>query len=235
MLANIRLQSKRRDQEAREQELLLHASRSEAKALRAQINPHFLFNALNTIIALIRKNPDRAENTLEQLAEVFRYTLTRSDKEWTRLADEVAFVRAYLDVERARFGDRLEATVRVDARLNDVKVPSMVLQTLVENAVKHGLASVRGVGVLTVEAICDGDRVKLIVTDNGAGPEAAGRTPDNPRAPGEGYGLRNIRERLRGYFGDRARFTLSRDEAAGATVAMIELPLEPPAANGSTP
>src|SRR6185295_5860950 len=113
------------------------------------INPHFLFNALNAIVALIPTKPERAEETLEQLAEVFRYTLTRSDKEWTRLADEVEFVRAYLDVEKARFGERLQATIDVDPKVQDMTVPSMMLQTLVENAVKHGLSSVRGVGVLS--------------------------------------------------------------------------------------
>src|SRR6185503_14053830 len=116
----------------------------------------------------------------EQLAEVFRYTLTRSDKEWTRLADEVDFVRAYLDVEKARFGERLQATIDVDPKVRDMKVPSMMLQTLVENAVKHGLSSVRGVGVLSIEARADADRVHIIVRDNGADPESNGSRREAP-------------------------------------------------------
>ena len=227
MLENVRLQSRRREQLAVEQELRLHASRSELKALRAQINPHFLFNALNAIVALIPTKPERAEETLEQLAEVFRYTLTRSDKEWARLADEVDFVRAYLDVEKARFGDRLQSTIEVDSHVLDVKVPSMMLQTLVENAVKHGLSSVRGIGVLSIDARADGDRVRIVVRDNGAGPDANGRRQDVPSPAGEGYGLRNIRERLAGHFGDRASFSLTRDPATGTTVAAIDLPSRP--------
>jgi LytS/YehU family sensor histidine kinase len=223
MLENVRLQNRRREQLAVEQELRLHASRSELKALRAQINPHFLFNALNAIVALIPTKPERAEETLEQLAEVFRYTLTRSDKEWTRLADEVDFVRAYLDVEKARFGERLQATIDVDPKVQDMTVPSMMLQTLVENAVKHGLSSVRGVGVLSIEAKADADRVHIIVRDNGAEAESNGRRREAPI--GEGYGLRNIRERLAGHFGDRASFSLTRDRATSTTVAAIELPL----------
>lgn len=225
MLENVRLQSRRREQLAVEQELRLHASRSELKALRAQINPHFLFNALNAIVALIPTKPERAEETLEQLAEVFRYTLTRSDKEWTRLADEVDFVRAYLDVEKARFGDRLQATIDVDPKVQDMTVPSMMLQTLVENAVKHGLSSVRGVGVLSIEAKADDERVRIVVRDNGADAESNGRKREAPI--GEGYGLRNIRERLGGHFGDRASFSLTRDRATSTTVAAIELPLKP--------
>jgi signal transduction histidine kinase len=228
MLTNVRLQARRREHETCEQELRLHATRSELKALRAQINPHFLFNALNAIIALIPKDPGRAEDTLEQLAEVFRYTLTRSDKEWTRLADEAVFVRAYLDVERARFGDRLQATLDIDSASGDVKVPSMMLQTLVENAVKHGLSSVRGVGVLSIEARTSGDRLRLVVRDNGPGLEAGARDLDAPPRPGQGYGLRNIRERLRGYFGDQAAFVLSRDAHNSTTVASVELPLTAP-------
>ena len=107
MLDNVRLQRKRQEQELVAQELRLQTSRSELKALRAQINPHFLFNALNAIASLIHTDPARADAAVEQLAEVFRYTLRRSDQEWAPLDQELAFARAYLDVEQARFGTRL--------------------------------------------------------------------------------------------------------------------------------
>lgn len=226
MFENVRLQARRREQLALEQELRLHASKAELKALRAQINPHFLFNALNAIVALIPTRPDRAEETLEQLAEVFRYTLTRSDKEWTRLADEVAFVRAYLDVEKARFGDRLQATIEIDAAAGEMKVPSMMLQTLVENAVKHGLASVRGIGELSIEARVNQNRLRLIVRDNGPDTHGGTKTVDSRPRTGEGYGLRNIRERLTAHFGERANFSLTRDATTATTVAAIELPVD---------
>ena len=104
MLETIRLQHKRQEQELVAQDLRLQTSRSELKALRAQINPHFLFNALNAIASLIHTDPARADEAVEQLAEVFRYTLRRSDSEWAPLDQELAFARAYLDVEQARFG-----------------------------------------------------------------------------------------------------------------------------------
>src|SRR5690606_10237874 len=104
MLETVRLQLKRQEQELIAHDLRLQTSRSELKALRAQINPHFLFNALNAIASLIHTDPLRADEAVEQLAEVFRYTLRRSDSDWAPLDQELAFARAYLDVEQARFG-----------------------------------------------------------------------------------------------------------------------------------
>src|SRR5262249_46906791 len=106
LLENLRLRDKRLEQEKRVEELELSANRLELKALRAQVNPHFLFNALNTIAGLIPRFPARAQQTIEQLAEVFRFTLRRMDREWVRLEEEMEAVRAYLDVEQARFGNR---------------------------------------------------------------------------------------------------------------------------------
>ena len=140
MLENVRLQRKRQEQEQVAQELRLQTSRSELKALRAQINPHFLFNALNAIASLIHTDPARADAAVEQLAEVFRYTLRRSEQEWAPLDQELAFARAYLDVEQARFGRRLSFSIDADPPLAGAQVPSMLLQTLVENAVKHGIS-----------------------------------------------------------------------------------------------
>src|SRR6185436_16363640 len=114
MLENVRLQRRRRQQDQLEQELRLQTSRSELKALRAQINPHFLFNALNAIASLIHSDPTRADAAVEQLAEVFRYTLRRSESEWAPLDQELTFARAYLDVEQARFGQRLTCTIDSD-------------------------------------------------------------------------------------------------------------------------
>src|SRR5207247_6147621 len=129
-LDNLRLQERRLQQEQLARELSLNASRSELKALRAQINPHFLFNALNAIAGLIHQNPANADRTIEQLAEVFRYALRGSDSEWAVLGDELDFVRAYLDVERARFGERLRAEVHIADGASGALVPTMVVQTL---------------------------------------------------------------------------------------------------------
>lgn len=221
MLQNIRLQTRKQEQEKREQQLVLEASRSELKALRAQINPHFLFNALNAIASLTHRNPDLAESVVEQLAEVFRYTLTRSDQEWVRIEDELAFIQAYLAVERARFGDRLKYRIEARPDVRQRLIPAMIIQTLVENAVKHGISALRSGGLITVAVECDGDMVRLSVADNGPGPEAA---EDGGRAKGAGYGLHNIRRRLAGYFGDRALLEVKRDPGTAMTVASVHFP-----------
>jgi LytS/YehU family sensor histidine kinase len=198
--------------------LRLQSSRSELKALSAQINPHFLFNALNAIASLIHTDPARADAAVEQLAEVFRYTLRRSEQEWAPLDQELAFARAYLDVEQARFGKRLSFEIHADDSVGRAHVPSMLLQTLVENAVKHGISRLRRPGRIDVHASASKTRVILEVRDTGPGIGASG----GAEPTGEGFGLRSVRDRLRGHFGDDARLDLKRD--GDVTVARLELP-----------
>ncbi|HSR49556.1 MAG TPA: histidine kinase [Acidobacteriota bacterium] len=230
MLENLRLHEKRKMQEKREQDLKLHASRSELKALRAQINPHFLFNALNAIASLIHQKPELAEETVEQLAEVFRYTLRRSKQEWVQLEDEFDFLSAYLDVEKARFGERLEYSMELDEEARETRVPGMIVQTLVENAVKHGLSAVRGTGRIAVRARKQGGRLLLEVEDNGPGFELEEGLKRSSRGRlGEGFGLKSIDRRLRGYFGDQARFEVVREQERGVTSVRIEMPADLPA------
>ena len=222
LLDNLRLREERDQRKRREQDLLLEAERSQLRALRAQVNPHFMFNALNTIAGLIPRRPDRAERTIEQLAEVFRYTLRRSEREWVPLDEELEAVRAYLDIERTRFGDRLEFTIRAGDEADEVRIPAMLVQTLVENAVKHGVGAIRVPGRIEVNVDVTEGRLRIEVRDNGPGFEdsAAGVF----HQPGEGHGLRNIRERLRGYFGDAAHLCVSRDGTTAMTVVTIEMP-----------
>lgn len=230
LVENMRLQLRRQEQDLREQELRVQSSQSELKALRAQINPHFLFNALNTVASLIHSDPARADRAVEQLSEVFRHTLRRSDSEWTPLEQELAFATAYLDVEEARFGDRLRYAVDAAPAARRALVPSMLVHTLVENAVKHGIAQRRSAGVLEIAADVIAGRLVVTVTDNGPGPEAAADAP-YVRRQGEQFGLRSVRERLRGYFGEEARFALDRDGGRGVTVARIEMPVVAPDAS----
>src|SRR6185436_11560461 len=183
--------------------------KSELKALRAQINPHFLFNALNAIASLIHTDPGRADEAVEQLAEVFRYTLRRSDSEWAPLDQELAFARAYLDVEQARFGQRLTATIDSDHVAPAPMIPSMLLQTLLENAVKHGVSQQRGPGRIDVIVRNTSDQITLEVRNTGPGTSSRSSNVD-----GEGFGLHSVRERLKGHFGERASFKLMRDEEA---------------------
>jgi signal transduction histidine kinase len=220
MLENLRLQRKRQEQDQLAQELRLQGSKSELKALRAQINPHFLFNALNAIASLIHTDPGRADEAVEQLAEVFRYTLRRSDSEWAPLDQELTFARAYLDVEQARFGQRLTCSIDSDHVIPAPHVPSMLLQTLLENAVKHGVSQTRDPGRIDVVVCTSNGEVIIEVRNTGPGTAAAGGQRD-----GEGFGLHSVRERLKGHFGDGASFTLARDETAGVTIARITMPL----------
>ena len=246
VLENLHLQERKLEQEHRAQELSLHASRSELKALRAQINPHFLFNALNSIAGLIHRDPAVADRTIEQLADVFRYALRGAESEWAVLDDELDFVRAYLEVERARFGDRLVTDVRIDVAVRGARVPTMMVQTLVENAVKHGAASVRGRASVVVTAREESGHLVMSVADNGPGFSfdsrdralAQGGPFDSPElglaqggpfddAQGKrtsgGYGLVNIRQRLEGYFGSEA--TLSVERSDSVTTVSVALPL----------
>jgi two-component system LytT family sensor kinase len=221
MLETVRLQHKRQEQELVAQDLRLQTSRSELKALRAQINPHFLFNALNAIASLIHTDPARADEAVEQLAEVFRYTLRKSESEWAPLDQELAFARAYLDVEQARFGQRLTVAIDAAHAAPPPLVPSMLLQTLIENAVKHGISQTRGPGRIEVVVRTTASEVAVEVRDNGPGPAAS---PTMPR-DGTGFGLRSVRERLAGHFGDRAQLSLSRNAADTMTVARIVMPV----------
>jgi len=166
---------------------------AELRALRAQIHPHFLFNTLNTIAALIHQDPAAAEDTTTRLAEVFRYTLRASDHEHARLADELQFVRDYLTIERVRFGDRLRVEERIESGLDSLLVPSLLLQPIVENAVRHGIGATAEGGVLRVEVARSGAgadaRLVVRVVDDGPGMGEAAPS-------GNGFGLRSVRERL---------------------------------------
>jgi hypothetical protein len=219
-----RLREREALQGQRAQALELLASRSRLQALRAQVNPHFLFNALNAIAGLIHRDPDLADRTVERLAEVFRYTLRQSENEWAPFGAELAFVRAYLDVEQARFGGRLMITWDTDRAPAHAHVPALALQTLVENAVKHGVSRARGPAVVAVSAWVDSSMLVIDVADTGAGfvpSTSMGRLPPS-RETGR-FGLRSLQERLAGYFGDRAALTWRREE--GRTHVRLTLPL----------
>jgi signal transduction histidine kinase len=192
----------------REQQLRLLATRAELKALRAQINPHFLFNGLNAIAGLIQDQPALADETIEQLAHVFRYTLRKSETEWVRLEEEVEFITAYLRVEQARFGHRLRVEVDIDPEAATIPVPAMTIQALIENALKHGAANVPGPATVALRGRLEAGVLAIEVCDNGPG-----FPPGFTLSGGGGHGLRNVAERIHGYYGDAARLEWNHDGA----------------------
>ena len=184
---------------------------AELRALRAQINPHLLFHALNTIAALIRTRPAEAEAVTENLADLFRYSLRASKQPVVTLADELASVDLYLSIERTRFRDRLQVEMAVPASLRGVAMPSLLLQPLVENAVKHGVSQTLGACTVTIRAAAEAGHVDLRVADTGPG---FADLSDPEAILARGTGLANIRDRLRLHFGPSARFTLHPDGVA---------------------
>jgi signal transduction histidine kinase len=218
VLENVRFRQEQIRQREREEHLSHLAARSELRALRAQINPHFLFNALNAIAGLIPEQPQLAEETVEQLAEVFRYALRKSEKEWVRLDEEVEFVMSCLRVEQARFGERLTVRVAVEPSLGAIPVPAMSIQPLVENAIKHGTSLAEAGGRLELEALLEGGNLRVEVVDNGPGfPRDFSLGDENA-----GHGLRNIADRLRGYYGNGAQLKWERRD--GNTRVMLLIP-----------
>ena len=219
LLENVRFRADRRRQEQREQQLRLLASRAELKALRAQINPHFLFNALSVIAGLTQYQPELADEIIDRLAQVFRYTLRQSEHEWTPLGEEVAFVAAYLRIEQVRFGDRLRVELEIDPAVDGIPIPAMSIQPLIENAIRHGVSAREEPGTVGLRAALADGRLRIEVFDTGPGfPPGF-----SLREPGESRGLRNIAERLRGYYGDAAR--LSWENGGSHTRVMLEFPL----------
>ncbi|HEX3865269.1 MAG TPA: histidine kinase [Gemmatimonadaceae bacterium] len=192
-------------------------SSARLSALQAQLNPHFLFNSLNTVAVLVRDgDAAAATHVIEQLSDVLRRTLGRGRASEVELADELELARQYLAVEKARFSDRLRPEFHVDPSTLSAAVPSFVLQHLVENAVRHGIARRMDAGRVSVDARREGDMVELSVTDDGAGIPA-------DASWAAGHGLSNTRERLATLYGDAAALTVS-DAAPYGTVARVRLP-----------
>lgn len=190
-------------QQLREAEAAQYEAR--LAALRAQINPHFLFNAFNSIAALVRTRPEEAEAVVEDLSDLFRYALQASeDGGMATLEEEVVAARRYLSVEKARYRDRLITEIEVPEMLEPAAVPSMTLQPLVENAVKHGAGGTRGGCTVSVTAERADGMLLLCVLDTGPGFD----TPNLDEVVEEGSGLANVRERLQLFYGDKAEMRL---------------------------
>ena len=203
---------KERDLRTAELEHLVSEARLEM--LRAKLHPHFLFNTLNTISAHVEREPRTARRLLEQLGELLRLSLTHAEDQEIPLEEEIAFIERYLDLQRARLDDRLEATVDVDSEVLHALVPTFILQPLVENAIRHGAASRVEKGLVQVRAWRTNGQVHLSVQDDGPG-----LPPGWDPKKSAGIGISNTRERLRQLYGDRDQeFAISGNVGQGVRV-----------------
>lgn len=210
-----------RRSELRESRLATELARAQLETLRLQIQPHFLFNTLHSIAALLRRRSnDRALAMLLGLSELLRSTLERSELARVPLADELEVVRLYVDLQQARFADRLTVDYDVAEGCLPQPVPNLVLQPLVENAIRHGIAPRAAPGRIEIGAQLDAGRLQLTVADDGLGlPE------DFDPAAHEGVGLGNTRSRIEQLYGGEATFSI-RGREAGGTIATVRLPVE---------
>lgn len=197
------------------------AARARLTALQARLNPHFLFNALHSLAALIRFDPDLAEEAVDRLGDLFRYALDRSGSDTVALADEWQFVEDYLAIEQLRLGERLRISTQVDEDVLEARVPPFCLQPLVENAIRHGLTPVPRGGTLRICAQAVNGNLVLEVTDDGAGMRA------DALATTEGFGLRAVREHVEQSVVGSGSLEIETTPGAGCC-ARVSLPLASP-------
>lgn len=229
----LRVAHERHERTLRERDLQRLTSEAELRALRAQLNPHFLFNALTTIGYLVQTTPDRALDTLLKLTGLLRAVLRKSSGDFVTVADEMDIVEAYLAIERARFEERLRVRIEVEEELRSIRMPPLVLQPLVENAVKHGIALCKDGGEVTVSVTTQagpgdtGRQLVLAVVNTGAEVLFA----DTARGMYSGIGLSNLQRRLEHHYGKAASLSIQTVEGRGTRVEVVlpmrSAPLEP--------
>ena len=201
------------ERELTEAQLRTRLAEANLQALQRQLHPHFLFNTLNTISALMHRDTEAADAMLERLGDLLRLTLDRVGTQHVSLKDELDFLRKYLEIEKTRFGERLQVHIEVDLATLDAAVPNLVLQPLVENALRHGIGPKIGGGRVDIIARRDGHDLWLEVRDNGVG-----LTSD---AFHKGVGLTNTRSRLEHLYGDRYRFECHTPPGGGLLVTVV--------------
>ena len=200
-----------RARELRAAQLEMELARAQVEALKMQLHPHFLFNTLNTVAGLMRDDPDAAELMLAKLAELLRRTLETADVQELPLDEELEFIEAYLTIQRLRYGDRLRVSIDVSGAVRQARVPSLILQPLVENAIRHGVAEKPGPGRLQIGAMLDGAEIVIAIANDG---------PGVPLTVREGYGLRNTRSRMLALYGARGSFSFVPQPHGGAVVTL---------------
>jgi two-component system LytT family sensor kinase len=202
----------------------LRASQAQLQALKMQLHPHFLFNALHSVSALVHTDPDAADKMIARLGDFLRLTLDSAAAQEVPLRQEIEFLNCYLEIERIRFQDRLTTRLEVDPSVLNCRVPNLILQPIVENAVRHGVAPRSAPGHVEVRAYRAGPCLRLEVRDNGRG-LADGASAVHTTQSGGGVGLSNTRARLQQLYGGAFRFDIANAPKGGAVVT-LEIPLQ---------
>jgi two-component system, LytTR family, sensor kinase len=206
-----------REREFRASQLEAQLAQAQLQTLKMQLQPHFLFNTLNAIAGLVRDSRNKAAvDMLAGLSDLLRYTLENAGKQEVPLKEELEFLELYLDIQQMRFSDRLTVDMQVMPETLDAVVPNLILQPLVENAIRHGISRRAAAGTVGVSAHRDEGLLRLTVFDDGPG-----LSRDDGAPPVEGVGLSNTRARLAQLYGDRQRFTLTEREGGGVEVKLV--------------
>jgi sensor histidine kinase YesM len=188
-------------------------AKAELKSLQSQINPHFLYNSLNSIASLAPVDAQKTQKMAHSLSDLFKYSINRKDKKTSTVHDEVEMVKTYLDIEKIRFGERLQFTVMVDNDLENHKIPLFLIQPLVENAVKHGISRNEGIGKIELQIVKEQNEMKISVRDNG---------PDFPEGLLSGHGLQTVFDLLRLTYGDNATLNWTNTPLKMITITIPE-------------
>lgn len=206
-----------RYQERREQATQLEAQLAQARleTLRMQVNPHFLFNTLHAISSLVERDPKGVRRIIARLSELLRYTLEDDGQQEIPLRQELQFLDGYLEIQKIRFQETLQVEQTVAPDVQGALVPNLILQPLVENAIKHGVSQVNGMGYIEISAHREGKWLHLTVRDNGPGP---------PSSSQKGVGLRNVQSRLEALYGEMHRLTLTPNTDQEGVTARLSLP-----------
>jgi two-component system LytT family sensor kinase len=212
---------KYREKEGAAAQLSAQLAHAQIRALRMQLNPHFLFNTMNSISSMMRIDVQAADTMLEQLSSLLRITLERGEVQLIALSDEMEFMEMYLALQDRRFAGRVRQEISVGPALHDALIPAMLLQPIVENAYAHGLSRLDRDGMLTVEVSQQKQRLKVVVLNNGVGLNPPPRSDSSHT----GVGLANVKNRLRLHYGDEQSFTIS-DAGKNRVRVTITLPLQ---------
>ncbi len=210
-----------REREAQAAELSGRLALAQLQALRMQLNPHFLFNTLNAVSSLMLTDVAAANKMISRLGELLRLTLEKSDQQEVTLQQEIEFLRRYLEIEQIRFGERLRVKMEVDPSTLEAAVPSLILQPLVENAVRHGIETQEAGGQIELRSVRDNGRLVLQVSDDGPGLlQETAQAAAGSEETRERIGLNNTRERLRKLYGENQQFDLTGNARGGVTARL---------------